>query len=69
MKEKVYSGDKQVKKGDRSSFVTNKGVIYRKFKSDSHGEYSQLVVPKKYRDTVLKLANETVLFIYKDSSW
>ena len=71
----VHSGDEQIKKGGRSSFVTNKGVIYRKFKSDSHGEYSQFVVPKKYCDTVWYSVetcqwNSIIwTFIYKESTW
>ena len=52
---------KKVSKEGKSVFVMKKGLIYRKFKSNSQDQCSQLVVPAKYRSTVLKLAHETVL--------
>ena len=61
VREMVQSGDQKVSKGGKSMFVMKKGLIYRKFKSSSQDESSQLVVPKQFRSTVLKLAHETVL--------
>ena len=61
VREMVQSGDQKVSKGGKSMCVMKKGLIYRKFKSNSQDESSQLVVPKQFRSTVLKLARETVL--------
>ena len=65
VREMVNSGDEKVSKsGARSVFVTKCGIIYRRFKQDSGSQNqtcSQLVVPKKYRNTVLKLAHETLM--------
>ena len=61
VREMVQSGDQKVSKGGKSMFAMKKGLIYRKFKSSSQDESSQLVVPKQFRSTVLKLAHETVL--------
>ena len=57
----IQSGDEKISKGGKSVFLTKKRLIYRKFKSNSQDQSSQLVVPKQYRNTVLKLAHETVL--------
>ncbi|MCG7875094.1 MAG: RNase H-like domain-containing protein [Candidatus Thiodiazotropha endolucinida] len=46
------------------SYIQKNGIVYRKFKSPkvSMGkEFTQLVVPSKFRDMVLKLAHETIL--------
>ena len=65
VREMVNSGDEKVSKGGaRSVFVTKCGIIYRRFKQGSGSQNqtcSQLVVPKKYRNTVLKLAHETLM--------
>ena len=61
--EMLKSGtEKLSKSGGKSVFVAKKELIYRKFRSSSGDEaVSQLVVPVKYRTTVLKLAHESML--------
>lgn len=46
------------------SYIQKNGLLYRKFKSPKvymGKEFTQLIVPSKFRDTVLKLAHETIL--------
>ena len=45
VREMIQSGDEKISKGGKSVFVTKKGLIYRKFKSNSQDQSSQLVVP------------------------
>ena len=63
VREMLNSGIEKISKsGGKSVFVTKKGLIYRKFRSTSGDQASsQLVVPRKYKTTVLKLAHESVL--------
>ena len=64
VREVLKSGEEKISKGGgRSWFVNKNGLIYRKFKpsSDQDQATSQLVVPMKYRTTVLQLAHETLM--------
>lgn len=63
VREMLSSGTEKISKGGgKSVFVTKKGLIFRKFRSTSEDQAaSQLVVPKKYRTTVLKLAHESTM--------
>ncbi|XP_055997762.1 uncharacterized protein LOC125654613 [Ostrea edulis] len=45
-------------------WFTNRGLLYREYKSsekDGGKTFSQLIVPSKYRDTVMKLAHESIM--------
>ena len=64
VREVLNSGEEKISKGGgRSWFVNKNGLIFRKFKpsSDKDQATSQLVVPMKYRTTVLQLAHETLM--------
>lgn len=55
-------GPPQAKKGKGSHqfFIAN-GVLQRKYVAESGGEYTQVVVPQKYRSAILKLAHDGLM--------
>ena len=56
---RIISGEQNV-----SQFTLQKGLLYRKFQSPKVSDnkvFKQLVVPKQYRDTVLKLAHDCIM--------
>ncbi|XP_069138991.1 uncharacterized protein [Argopecten irradians] len=65
IRELVRKGDvKERQDGGTSRFFLRRGIVYRKFSSPCIGNgrtYNQLVVPKKYRGTVMKLAHDTIM--------
>ena len=66
VKELVSTGEiKHGKKGSTSKFILHSdGILYREFQSPvvEYGEcIQQVVVPKQYRDQVMKLAHESIL--------
>ena len=66
VKELVTTGEiKHGKKGSTSKFILHSdGILYREFQSPvvEYGEcIRQVVVPKQYRDQVMKLAHESIL--------
>ncbi|XP_069138852.1 uncharacterized protein [Argopecten irradians] len=65
IRELVIKGDvKERQDGGTSRFFLRRGIVYRKFSSPCIGNgrtYNQLVVPKKYRGTVMKLAHDTIM--------
>ncbi|XP_072022821.1 uncharacterized protein [Amphiura filiformis] len=65
LREMAYSGEEKVtRNGGKSKFVLQKGILYREFQSPTFqfGEkLQQVVVPRQYRDQVIKLAHESIL--------
>ena len=64
MRRKARSSEKRESRGIVSWFMEYNVLIYRYFenKLDTTGDTNkQLVVPKKYRGTILKLAHESIL--------
>lgn len=59
------SGEVKVtRNGGKSKFIVQKGILYREFQSPTvqFGEkFLQVVVPRPYRDQVMKLAHESIL--------
>ena len=56
---RIISGEQNV-----SQFTLQKGLLYRRFQSPKVSDnkvFKQLVVPKQYRDTVLKLAHDCIM--------
>ncbi|MES9884825.1 MAG: integrase zinc binding domain-containing protein, partial [Sedimenticola sp.] len=64
-REGVVTGEKKVSKGGGVHwYEKRRGLIYRRFQSqkvDGGRVFKQLVVPKRMRDHVLKLAHDSVL--------
>ncbi len=53
---------KNSKNGNRTSFLYRKDLLYRKFEAQrSNKQYYQLVVPENLRQTVLKVAHESIM--------
>lgn len=62
IRRQVASGDvKTSRNGNQSKFQVKNGLIYREFKSGMGDVSYQLVVPRKYRGQILRLAHESIL--------
>ena len=59
----AQSGDIVARKNSEVKWILKKGLIYRQFKSskDSQVSSTQLVVPKPYRDIVIRVAHESIM--------
>ncbi|CAC5377450.1 unnamed protein product [Mytilus coruscus] len=59
----VLTGDTVASKNGTVKLILKRGMIYRQFSTSKHNKVSctQLVVPKSYRETVTRLAHESIM--------
>lgn len=61
---KIRTMVRQEKVDSKVSYIRKRGIIYRVFQTDKSGNgkrFTQLVVPKRFRNKVLSLAHESIM--------